>query len=172
MSSSIFSHKYAGRIVPVCVLLLTSAFIFSTVSCKQATDSETETTVQTVTGSETFIGKWSSTYSDYYNITSASVVYYDGGYGYSWEGSPAGKKETGSTSGYIYVKYTSVGDLMSSSLVGTYTAVSYKSLGNSSVQMATAYKSGGASSESTLDKAAAEYTISNGYYSYYGAYSK
>jgi hypothetical protein len=174
MFTSRFSHKHAGRALAAFMVLLTAAFVFSTVSCKQATDpdSDSGTSVASVTGSENFIGKWTSTSSDYYEITSSAVTYYDGGYGYNWAGTPAGKYEINSTSGYIYVKYTSVGTGMSSSLVNTYIAVSYTSLGSSSAQMSTAYKSDGAVSESTLSAAVTEFTIANGYYTYYGAYSK
>ncbi len=159
------------------MVLLGAAFVFGTLSCKQATDSETvkETTVivvEPVTSSDSFIGTWTSSYNDSYAITSSSVIYYDGGYNYDWVGTPVGKYETSSTSGYIYVEYTSVGSAMDSSLVGTYIAVSYKSLSAStSAQMATAYKSDGADSESTLSAAVTEFTIDNGYYSYYGSYS-
>ena len=155
------------------MVLLGAAFVFGTLSCKQPTETETETTVivvEPVTSSDSFIGTWTST--DSYAITSSSVTYYDGGYGYDWIGTPVGKYETSSSSGYIYVEYTSVGSGMDSSLVGTYIAVSYKNLSASStVQMATAYKSDGAGSESTLSAAVTEFTIDNGYYSYYGSYS-
>lgn len=172
MFTSIFSHKRAGRAVSAFMVLLGAAFVFGTLSCKQATDSETETTVQTITGSESFIGTWTSSYNDSYAITSSSVTYYDGGYGYDWVGTPVGKYEISSTSGYIYVEYTSVCSGMDSSLDGTYIAVSYKNLSAStSAQMATAYKSGGAGSESTLSAAVTEFTIDNGYYSSYGSYS-
>lgn len=158
------------------MVLLGAAFVFGTLSCKQATDPETvkETTVivvEPVTDSEGFIGTWTSGY-DSYTITSSTVTYNDGGYGYEWTGTPVGKYEMSSTSGYIYVKYTSVGSAMDSSLVGTYIAVSYKSLESSAVLMANAYKSDGVSSESTLSAAVTEFTVDNGYYSYYGSYSK
>ncbi len=164
MFTSVFSHKRAGRALSACMVLFTAVFVFSTVSCSQPAESDSGTDAS-------IYGTWTSSY-DSYVITSSTVTYDDGGFGYGWTGSLASVSATDSSSGYIYVEYTSVGDAMSSSLEGTYTAVSYKSLGSSSVQMATAYKSGGADSESSLAEAAAEFTIDNGYYTYYGAYSK
>lgn len=164
MFTSHFSHKNAGRAVSAFLVLLTAAFVVTTLSCKQPTDD--------TSSNGSIYGTWSSTY-DGYTVTTSTVTYDDkSGYGYGWAGSLEGVSETDSASGYLYVKYTSVGSGMSSSLTGTYIAVSYKSLGTSSVQMATAYKSDGAASESTLDAAKSEYTIDNGYYSYYGSYTK
>ena len=164
MFTSLFSHKHAGRTLSACMVLLTAAFVFSTVSCSQPAADDSET-------SASIYGTWTSSY-DSYAIASSTVTYNDGGYGYGWTGSLESIKETDSTSGYIYVKYTTVGDSMFPSLVDKYIAVSYTSLGSSSVQMANAYKTGGATGESTLAEAAAEFTIDNGYYTYYGAYSK
>jgi hypothetical protein len=164
MFTSLFSHKRTGRAVSAFLVLLGAAFVFSTLSCRQPTD-------DTTTGGSIY-GTWSST-SDGYTVTTSTVTYDDrSGYGYGWTGSLEGVSETDSASGYLYVKYTSVGSSMSPSLVNSFIAVSYKSLGASSVQMATAYKSDGTASESTLDAAKSKYTIDNGYYSYYGSYTK
>ena len=146
------------------MVLLTAAFVFSAVSCSQPAADDSET-------SASIYGTWTAS-TDSYAIASSTVTYNDGGYGYGWTGSLASVSATDSSSGYIYVKYTSVGDSLSPTFVGTYTAVSYKSLGTSSVQMSNAYKSGGSDHESTLAGAVAEFTIANGYYAYYGAYSK
>lgn len=157
------------------MVLLTAAFVLSTVSCKQSTDSAAETLpdgVTAVSAGDGIIGTWSSAYSDSYAITTSTVTYSDGGYGYDWAGTVAGKYEIDSTSGYVYIKYTKVGTGLSSSLVGSYNAFAYKNLGTSSAQMATAYKSDGVASESSLSAAVTEFTISNGYYSYFGSYTK
>jgi hypothetical protein len=162
MFTSLLSHKKTGKTLAAFMVLLTTAFVFSTLSCKQTTDNSDDASIY---------GTWTSSY-DSYVITSSTVTYNDGGYGYGWTGSLASVSAMDSTSGYVYIQYTSVGKGLSSSLVGKYNAFAYKNLGSSAVQMANAYKSGGAESESSLSAAVTEFTISNGYYSYFGSYTK
>ncbi len=56
--------------------------------------------------------------------------------------------------------------------VGKWYAISYKNLTSSSVQLSGAAKTGGVTSTSTLEQAISEFTIENGYFSYYSECAK
>ena len=174
MFTSLSSRKSTAK--SVLFFALAAAFVLGTASCRQPTEETTTNTeyvyVLPVESTDSIVGTWTSTSKDYYTVSASNVEYYDGGYGYDWKGTPAGKSETGSTSGYVYIKYTSVETALDSSLVGKYIAISYSGLTASSAKMATAYKSSGVTSEPSLSEAVKEFTIDNGYYSYYGTYSK
>lgn len=160
MFNSISSLR--GRRLSVVCAMLIAAFVFGTMACAQPT---TETKNASVEGS------WKSTY-DSYEITTTTVTYNDGGYGYGWTGDVADKNEVDDASGYVYVKYTTVGTGMDAALVGKYYAFAYKKLSDSAVQMSNAYKSTGVTNESTLDEAKTEFTIDNGYFGTFGSYAK
>ena len=72
-------------------------------------------------------------------------------------------------SGIIYGRYTK--NTNDSSVVGTYYAVSFKDLTDTSILISGAYKDGKMSAD-TLIEAITEFTINNGYYSFYSSCKK
>ena len=74
------------------------------------------------------------------------------------------------TSGIIYGKYTE--NSYYKDVVGKYYAVSFKDLTESSISISGAYKSDGKTGTATLEEAISEFTIDNGYYSYYSSLTK
>lgn len=73
-------------------------------------------------------------------------------------------------SGIIYGKYTE--NNYSPSVVGKYYAVSFKDLTYSSVSISGAYKEKGKMAADSLVEAINEFTINNGYYSFYSSCKK
>ena len=74
------------------------------------------------------------------------------------------------TSGIIYGKYTE--NSYYKDVVGKYYAVSFKDLTESSISISGAYKSDGKTGTATLEEAISEFTVDNGYYSYYSSLTK
>ena len=72
-------------------------------------------------------------------------------------------------SGIIYGRYTE--NTYDSSVVGKYYAVSFKDLTDTSISICGAYKDGKMSAD-TLVEAITEFTINNGYYSFYSSCKK
>ena len=72
-------------------------------------------------------------------------------------------------SGIIYGRYTE--NTYSPSVVGKYYAVSFKDLTDTSISISGAFK-GGKMSADTLVEAITEFTINNGYYSFYSSCKK
>lgn len=72
-------------------------------------------------------------------------------------------------SGIIYGRYTK--NTNDSSVVGKYYAVSFKDLTYSSVSISGAYKNGKMAADSLVE-AITEFTINNGYYSFYSSCKK
>jgi len=169
MFTSFFSHKQAGRRLSACMVLLTAAFMFSTVSCQQPSGNDSGTSAD-------IYGTWISSYSEYFVIDpdAATLTNYYGSTDASAEcyaGSDIVINKTSDTAGIIYMKYTRAWDSSLNSYsesaadVGKWYAVSYKELTSSSVSLSAA--SGNVSSEDTLQDAESEFTISNGYFTYY-----
>lgn len=73
-------------------------------------------------------------------------------------------------SGIIYGRYTE--NTYDSSVVGKYYAVSFKDLTYSSVSISGAYKKDGKIATDSLVEAISEFTINNGYYSFYSSCKK
>lgn len=73
-------------------------------------------------------------------------------------------------SGIIYGRYTE--NTYDSSVVGKYYAVSFKDLTYSSVSISGAYKKDGKIATDSLVEAITEFTINNGYYSFYSSCKK
>ena len=73
-------------------------------------------------------------------------------------------------SGIIYGRYTE--NTYDSSVVGKYYAVSFKDLTYSSVSISGAYKKDGKIATDSLVEAINEFTINNGYYSFYSSCKK
>lgn len=72
-------------------------------------------------------------------------------------------------SGIIYGKYTE--NTYSPSVVGKYYAVSFKDLTDTSISISGAYKDGKMAADSLVE-AITEFTINNGYYSFYSSCKK
>lgn len=73
-------------------------------------------------------------------------------------------------SGIIYGRYTE--NTYSPSVVGKYYAVSFKDLTDTSISISGAYKKDGKIATDTLVEAISEFTINNGYYSFYSSCKK
>lgn len=73
-------------------------------------------------------------------------------------------------SGIIYGRY--ITNSFYTNVVGKYYAVSFKDLTYSSVSISGAYKSDGKTGTDTLVEAISEFTINNGYYSFYSSCKK
>ena len=116
------------------------------------------------------VGTWLSDGGDGYVITENSVTYDDGGWGFGWTGKII--ETTGSSSGYIYIQYETVGDKKPSNYVGKFIAVHYENLSEVAVQLANPYKADGISFAETLEQAKTEFTVENGYFAFHGEYVK
>ena len=75
------------------------------------------------------------------------------------------------TAGIIYGKYTE-NSTYGDAVVGKYYAVSFKDLTYSSVSISGAYKKDGKIATDSLVEAITEFTINNGYYSFYSSCKK
>lgn len=73
-------------------------------------------------------------------------------------------------SGIIYGRYTE--NTYSPSVVGKYYAVSFKDLTDTSISISGAYKEKGKIATDSLVEAITEFTINNGYYSFYSSCKK
>lgn len=116
------------------------------------------------------VGTWLSPYGDGYIITENSLTYDDGGWGLGWTGKII--ETTGSSSGYIYIQYETVGDKKPSNSVGKYTTIHFENLSEFAVQLADSHKADGISFAETLEQAKTEFTVENGYFAFHGEYVK
>lgn len=157
-----FILKNAKKFGVLSVLfLILSIFVFS---CKEADDDSCE-----------IYGLWKDAYSSYYEISRTALKTY-GDTWTSYEGCELQVRETSSSSGYIYIKYTKAlkieGEGENATWtytadapdVGKYYALYYKNLSSSAVQISGAGKTGGKTSTKTLKEAIAEFTVENGYF--------
>lgn len=174
MKSTRFSFGSAAAFLGA--LLIVVSLSFSLASCK--TDDNDD---DSLTSGIALIGKWKDSYDSTYEISQNEFSNY--GYGYdSYAGNNLVISITSNdfSSGYIYIQYTKAYCAEHSNLeeykytydndspdVGKWYAISYKSLTASSIQISGAYKDGGETSTETLEKAMAEFTIENGYFSTY-----
>ena len=95
----------------------------------------------------------------------------------SYAGNELTVEQTSDTSGTIFIKYTRAMNpdwtySESAPDVGKWYAVSYKSLTDTSVEFAGAWKPNGETSCETLEDAKAEFTSDNGYYGEYTTYTR
>lgn len=104
----------------------------------------------------TLVGTWESQYGDGYVISKTTITYDDGGYGFGWSGTIEEIADS-----YIYY-----------SKDGAFSAVAYKNLTDSSCSFSNAYKQDGKTSEASLKDAKKEFTVENGYFSYYSECAK
>ena len=173
MKKSLFSRvKLAGLLV---LFVCTWTFF---AGCKNAPDASTsgsdniqqqtpsgenESAEQENTFINALLGTWISETSygiDSYVITKTKVTYSS-----KLEGYPDYILESDlvdATASYIYIK----------TAPDAYTAISYKDLTEASCSMSTAYKQDGKTSTTTLEEAKTEFTVENGYFSFYGEYIK
>ncbi|MCR5172127.1 MAG: hypothetical protein K6B73_04615 [Treponema sp.] len=176
MKSSRFN--FGRALLTLCAIFFVS---FSFISCQQETETKTEyvsdyvyeyVIVNPYTDSEDYDklngNVWASTGGDAYTFSNANVTYFDGGWGYDWTG-----KVAGIYGNYIYFKYVTVGSGLDSSLVGKYNAINFKNLTSSSVSMGTAsnYTNKRKAYTDTLEEAVKEFTLDNGYWTYWGEYT-
>ena len=159
----------------LCAVLFVS---FSFISCQQETDEESFT-------ASDLNGTWAATYESYTIDTSAGT--FDAG-SYSYAGDNMSIVFTGDNEGYIYIKYTRAlcdthSDYSAYSYVydtdaadvGKWYAIAFKNLTSKSVELSGAYGSTTGhtvTSTDTLAEAKSEFTIANGYYSYYSELAK
>ena len=122
-------------------------------------------------------GKWTSSYGEVYEITEDSFKNYGEGWS-AFEGNSLKiiPNDDGK-SGTIFLKYTvsmNSDNSFSNSApdVGKWYAVSYKNLTQNSVSLSGAYKVNGKTSTETIDEAKKEFTVENGYFSYYSECKK
>ena len=120
-------------------------------------------------------GKWTSSYDEVYEISKDYFKTYGTlGNGYEGDSIIIIPNENDNASGTIFLKYTVSKnpdpDKSYSNTapdVGKWYAVSYKNLTKNSVSLSGAYKSDGKTSTETLEEAKEEFTVENGYFSYY-----
>ena len=104
-------------------------------------------------------GEWKSPYGDGYSISETTVVYDDGGYGYGYTG-----KIEEITNDYIFYSLENK---------TKFNAICYKNLTENSCEFSGAYKeeaAGGKTYCDSLEDAKKEFTVENGYYTYFGEY--
>ena len=156
------------------ILLLLSLSIFLA-SCKPEPDPETllPQGIEELSTDSPLIGKWQDSSYSIYEISQNEFSNYGDNY-LSYAGNNLVISKTSENSGYIYIQYTKAYCAEHSNTydndspdVGKWYAISYKSLTASSIQISGAYKDGGETSTETLEKAMAEFTIENGYFSTY-----
>lgn len=117
-------------------------------------------------------GTWVS--YDTYTFEGKTLTYFDGGWGFDYS---ADIQEIvynpDENFGYVYIKYTSVGTLLSPEMIGQYTAVFFTDYTPSaSMKMANPYKATDPSPyAATLSSAKSTYTVENGYYASTGSYT-
>ena len=144
------------------ILFVCAALVSAFVSCKNPVNGVSESTLN---------GTWVSSYGENFIInTSAKTLEnkYNGTTGYA--GNELSVVFTNENSGYIYIKYTQ--NAYMNDVVGKYYALSFNNLTDSSVKISGAGKPGGQSACETLDAAKQEFTLANGYYTYYSDCTK
>lgn len=123
-------------------------------------------------------GKWTSSYGEIYEISKDYFkTYGTWGNGYEGDSIIIITNENDNASGTIFLKYTvSMNPDWSYSNtapdVGKWYAISYKNLTQNSVSLSGAYKADGKTSTETIDEAKKEFTVENGYFSYYSECKK
>lgn len=110
-------------------------------------------------------GKWTSSYGDGYEINGSFFSY--NGVGNDWciQGTIVETVFVTNDFGYIYYTREEDGKIK-------YFVTSFKDLTEKSIKLSDAYKKDGKTSEASLEAAKAEFTVENGYFSYYGEYIK
>lgn len=153
------------------IVALVALVSFSLVSCDD--DGSGETGLLT--------GKWASAYSDGIFFDTENDMFYiaydfdsDGSIDWDTEvylsGEIAKHDDYDAATGYLIIKVDT--DTNETYGVGSYTALHWKECDGSTMLESTAYKSGATNSYATADEASANLTVDNGYYAWYGTYTK
>lgn len=125
------------------------------------------------------VGTWDSTTKEHWVITAKTVD--TSGQGYiSYAGNNLVIVMEDDNSGYLFIKYTRAADASWNYVsdpeqapdVGKWYAIHFKDLTDTSVQMAGAWKTGGATSKATLEEAISEFTVANGYFAGYSTFAR
>jgi hypothetical protein len=178
MFASLSSRKSTAK--SALFFALAAAFVLGTASCRQPTAETTTNTeyvyVLPVESTDSIVGTWIGTpYNDVYTFSSSEFTNgtsSDPTCGYA--GTTPYICKISDASGIVYIKYTKAYDSNykisgTAPDVGNWYAVYYSGLASSgsttTVKISAAYKKNGATSESTLAKAVAEFTPDNGYFS-------
>jgi hypothetical protein len=127
--------------------------------------------------SDSLLGYWkSSIYGDgfelYYESNQLKLKQYDDAEkNLSFAGNVVNNPDLTAGSGYLIIRITDGGSWVKTE--GYYYAVHWKDFTGDTVKGAAAYKEGGKNEGvSTSKEAAAEYTVGNGYYAFYGEYER
>jgi hypothetical protein len=125
----------------------------------------------------TFAGTWTSTGGDGFIVNTMTFAYEPEGYGFSGNivGAVAADPSLlQSEYGYLTIQITA--DTGWGKEIGKYYVIHWKDLTSSSVQESSAtstdYTDPINNGMSTLEEAVTEYTVDNGYFGYYGTYTK
>lgn len=126
--------------------------------------------------SDSLLGYWKSSWGDgfelYYESNQLRLKQYDDAEkNLSFAGNVVNNSDLTAGSGYLIIQITDGGSWVKTE--GYYYAVGWKDFTGDTVKGAAAYKDGGKNEGvSTAEEAAAEYTVGNGYYTYYGEYER
>lgn len=168
MKSISFSFGRTVRSFGAFVVFLSAAVLLS--ACKTPDDEIVKITL---------IGTWQDSFGSTYEISENEFSNYGESYE-SYAGNNLVIKMTSENSGYIYIKYTRAADEnwdyttdeTKAPDIGKWYAVAYRELGDSSIHISGAYKTGGKTSAESLEDAIAEFTIANGYFETFSECSK
>ena len=126
---------------------------------------------------DSLLGYWKSSYGDgfelyYENLQLKYKQYDDATKTVSFAGIVVNNPDLTASTGYIIIQITDTGTW--GITVGNYYAVHWKDFTGDTVKQAAAYKVGGDKNNGvpTAEEAATEYTVTNGYYTYYGNYQR
>ncbi len=120
-------------------------------------------------------GYWKSAYGDGFEIKyeSGTWNYYqydDAAKTISFAGTIASSSAFTDASNYITIEITDTGTW--GKTVGEFLCIHYKELSSNTVKQSTPYKDPGSSTEASAAAAEAEFTVANGYFGYYGDYTR
>ncbi|HPO49490.1 MAG TPA: hypothetical protein PLO89_04110 [Spirochaetota bacterium] len=159
------------KIVNLTILIALLAFSFINFTACQT---EVTTTTTSTTVVAPLVGYWKSSQGDGFEVTNATpkifYQYDDANKGVSFAGEIVNSSSLSSETGFLTIKITDKGTWVKT--VGEFLVVRWKNLSGNISKCSTPYKAGGKSTCATQTEAEAEFTEANGYYSYYGEYTK
>lgn len=182
MKSISFSFGRVVRSFGAFVVFLSAAVLLS--ACKTPDDEIVlPAGIEELSPDSPLIGTWQDSFGSTYEISENEFSNYGESYE-SYAGNNLVIKMTSENSGYIYIKYTRAAyvdadgkwnyttDETKAPDIGKWYAVAYRKLGDSSIHISGAYKTGGRTSVEFLEDAIAEFTIANGYFEAFSECSK